>query len=45
MATQAFAAAGIFAEGGIETDRLLLVDNGEFIGFDTRENVKKLGRI
>lgn len=43
MARQAFAAAGIFAEGGIETDRLLLVDNGEFIGFDTRENVKKLG--
>ena len=43
MAKEAFAAAGIFAEGGIETDRLLVVEDGRFIGFDRRENIESAG--
>lgn len=42
MAREAFAAAGIFAEGGIETDRLLVVEDGRFSGFDRKENIEKL---
>lgn len=43
MAKEAFAAAGIFAEGGIETDRLLVVEDGRFSGFDRRENIESAG--
>lgn len=41
MAREAFAAAGIFAEGGIETDRLLVVEDGRFSGLERRENIEK----
>ena len=41
MAKQAFAAASIFAEGGMEKDRLLVVEEGYFAGFATREEVEK----
>ena len=37
MAKQAFAAASIFAEGGMEKDRFLVVEEGYFAGFATRE--------
>ena len=45
MAKQAFAAASIFAEGGMEKDRLLVVEEGYFAGFATREEVKKSGIV
>lgn len=41
MAREAFAAAGIFAEVGIETDRLLVVEDGRFSGLERRENIEK----
>ena len=45
MAKQAFAAASIFAEGGMEKDRLLVVEEGYFAGFATREEVEKSGIV
>ena len=45
MAKQAFAAASIFAEGGMEKDRLLVVEEGYFAGFATRKEVEKSGIV